>query len=347
MNYTMNKEKNLYLFYQEGKTVPYTLDVNTGIFYGLKHKAITKYPAGFKTWATEQNNLVLQFLLNDKIDKKYLLLADKMINIGYQGQFLYGYSNKLLQCVNDHFKEFVAYINEIPNRKTAFNLLDEFYNFIQVLEIKKKYPDIPEEIAQYITDCNTGSIKENLELSIYYLYYGGLYDFSYFNDGFYPVSCLRRYYEYCGKINETPKKTNNFIKEFNRVKGIYELNKKELDIKQLQENYQKYYKALNFETEEYTVVLPQSADDFKHEAKIQNNCVYRCYYESAVNGKTYIIFIRKKNNPDYPYITCEVSKNGNIRQYLLARNNSPTEQQDKEFKKLYQEHLTINWNREN
>ena len=40
MSYTMNKEKNLIKFLADGKKVPYTFDVNTGIFYGLKNQPI-------------------------------------------------------------------------------------------------------------------------------------------------------------------------------------------------------------------------------------------------------------------------------------------------------------------
>ena len=64
----------------------------------------------------------------------------------------------------------------------------------------------------------------------------------------------------------------------------------------------------------------------------------------VVNHKTNVVFIRKKDNVEKSHITCEISNNGNIRQYLLAYNqrveaNTP----EREFYYKYAEWLKENW----
>lgn len=56
-------------------------------------------------------------------------------------------------------------------------------------------------------------------------------------------------------------------------------------------------------------------------------------------GETFVCFIRKKENPNKSYITCEVSKRGTIKQFKLAFNRPVTSEEDLEFKKKYQEYL--------
>ena len=45
------------------------------------------------------------------------------------------------------------------------------------------------------------------------------------------------------------------------------------------------------------------------------------YMEEVVNGTTHVVVIRRKNNLNTPYITCEVSLGGNIKQYLTRFND--------------------------
>jgi hypothetical protein len=62
--------------------------------------------------------------------------------------------------------------------------------------------------------------------------------------------------------------------------------------------------------------------------------------DKVFDGKTYIVGIRKKSDPDTPYITCEVNKESKlIWQYLRKNNDSANGAAEREFHNLYQDHL--------
>lgn len=96
---------------------------------------------------------------------------------------------------------------------------------------------------------------------------------------------------------------------------------------------------LFFEDENFTVLIPVTADEFKKEADYQDNCVFRLYYPKVKNCSTHVVFIRKKSDIDTPYITCEVSNCGNIIQYLTRFNRDVADDDAKAFKIAYQKFL--------
>ena len=61
-----------------------------------------------------------------------------------------------------------------------------------------------------------------------------------------------------------------------------------------------------YEGDKYIVVLPASAWDFCMEAYNQGNCLWDSYYKKHAYGKTTILFVCKKDNPDKSFVTIEV-----------------------------------------
>ena len=96
---------------------------------------------------------------------------------------------------------------------------------------------------------------------------------------------------------------------------------------------------LFFEDENFTVLIPTTADEFKKEADYQDNCVFRLYYPRVKDCSTHVVFIRKKSDINTPYITCEVSNRGDIIQYLTRFNRDVTDDNAKAFKDAYQKFL--------
>lgn len=96
---------------------------------------------------------------------------------------------------------------------------------------------------------------------------------------------------------------------------------------------------LFFENEDFIVLIPTTAKEFKEEADHQQNCVFRLYYPHVKECKTHVVFIRKKADIDTPYITCEVNNHGSIIQYLTKCNQNVTEDSAKAFKAAYQNYL--------
>ena len=63
------------------------------------------------------------------------------------------------------------------------------------------------------------------------------------------------------------------------------------------------------------------------------------YMEYVHDGKTHVVTVRRVNDPTKNYITCEVSNNGRIIQYLAKNNRQPSELDAIEFKRIYQNYL--------
>ena len=63
----------------------------------------------------------------------------------------------------------------------------------------------------------------------------------------------------------------------------------------------------NIETEHLCIKVPLGIADLKQEGEQQKNCVGYHYNASIKEGKNFIYFIRRKDNPDKSYITCRYS----------------------------------------
>ena len=76
-----------------------------------------------------------------------------------------------------------------------------------------------------------------------------------------------------------------------------------------------------YSDENYIVVFPKTPDDIFMEALALRNCLDN-YYERHANCQTTIVFLRKKEEPDKPYVAMEVAS-GRIIQVRAACNMQP------------------------
>jgi hypothetical protein len=152
---------------------------------------------------------------------------------------------------------------------------------------------------------------------------------------------LDRYFTYCDNLGIEYAK-GDFIREFSTAKKNYEFRKEEIDNSKIYENQMKHIKALKFSNDDFEIVVPMTSKEFIAEGENQNNCVARIYLPKVINGETNIVFVRKKNDLENSYITCEV-RNGRITQYLGKHNSSIVDENAIRFEELYQSHLRVNW----
>jgi hypothetical protein len=69
------------------------------------------------------------------------------------------------------------------------------------------------------------------------------------------------------------------------------------------------------------------------------------YVNDIIENRCYICFVRKKETPEVPYITCQVYPNGEIGQYYLAYDRWISSAEDREFKSAFQNYLNEVWNK--
>lgn len=137
--------------------------------------------------------------------------------------------------------------------------------------------------------------------------------------------------EQIGEKMEFPK--TDFVKDWCRKDLL--LNSEETQNHILQKNYNK---SLEFETDDYVVIVPKTQREFLDEAHQQNNCIGYAYLPRVLEQQTNIVFIRAKNDISKSLITCEIKEN-KITQYLTRNNNYPTNENVRCFRRIYQEYL--------
>ena len=178
---------------------------------------------------------------------------------------------------------------------------------------------------------------DELSVCAYYLGRGKYWEY---HDG--SITKLVNYIEYCRLMGKEPVKTNNFMREYCETKKGYELRKTEFDNKKMAMNYAKYAKAWEFEYGNYAVSIPTCGQDIVTEGERMHHCV-GSYVNRVIENTTYICFIRHKDTPDTPYITCQVHTNGEIGQYFLAYDHYISSDEDVAFKEAFARHLREVW----
>ena len=88
------------------------------------------------------------------------------------------------------------------------------------------------------------------------------------------------------------------VKNFNRLK-------EEFDKEEFEKIREKNKKRLEFKCGDYAVYYPKDAEAIKDEAIQQNNCV-ASYIKRVLDGTCFIVFLRKKEEPEKSLITVEV-----------------------------------------
>lgn len=117
-------------------------------------------------------------------------------------------------------------------------------------------------------------------------------------------------------------------------KMVMETNKEKMDkhLKEVAENYpniRKCYRSLRkkycYEDENYIIRPARSAEEIVMEGRILHHCVGGAGYLNSHNtGKTYILMLRYKKEPEIPYITVEVdAKYPRIIQWYGERDKKP------------------------
>lgn len=201
--------------------------------------------------------------------------------------------------------ETIDFYNKYPNQfKLMFDLLPEYITLDERdLEkiLKDKMYDRKKEC--YCLEIVNLYEKYNLNIKSFMFYLDRLKTF----EGFeirWNLGEIGDYYNMMDTIspNHFDKYPRNFLtthqiatRNFHRF--IQKFNE-DLFKRKINNSYALKYK-------DYTFIVPQTTDEIKQEAVMQNNCV-ASYIDKVINGDCSIIFLRNKNNIDKSYVTCEV-----------------------------------------
>ena len=97
---------------------------------------------------------------------------------------------------------------------------------------------------------------------------------------------------------------NSLKKEHDKASFAYAVVQDEAQKKMFTHNAL-LFKRYEYEDNDFIVIVPQTADDVVREGQLQRHCV-ASYVERIRQGETCVCFIRKKNDVETPYYTCEI-----------------------------------------
>ena len=363
--YSVSREKGVLTFTDSATNRTYKFDINSGVFMsGATGKAVKSFPTGFVSFLScYHGDESVVSLMNDCRNnpsnygmrpKGYYLadpteltkgaalfnLLDRVQSLPYKVKDLRSYRTfHALPYLADDFKTFVKYC-----QTTAEPTINDFFYgegglpfFVEKYNLSK-YHLSNDDIAFLYNYYRTFGV-ENLPTIAYYLS-RGLLDF--FDNSYNARECLERLIAYCKGLDiALPRE--DFYRSYINIKRTYKMNKRKIDAAILAKTYDAKRDALTYENDRFTVVIPQTTDDFKAEGDAQHNCVYSMYLDKVLNGRTRVVFVRDKENPAKSLITCEVDNSGNIRQYLLRYNCHCEDAALNDFRNEYAAHIKTLW----
>lgn len=367
MAITVTKEKNIISILVEGKTAPYKFDINTGIMYGLRGKAIKNVTAEvYRGLVPFCNKTEVAEVIADITDGQaskmgalaqyadILRIADSFDNLGIS----LGNSWRITRHYNDLAKnkslckDYIKYAIEQKEKHNSYSF-ETFLEKRKIAAARKKFDfdiDAPkyDVVRSYLLDIAYWATPRQIKsYCVNFIYNDAFLAFNrYALNQFF--CAFKKYCEYCGYINEKVTTKDNFLSEFGRVNKAYLRQKEEIDAARFKKAMGIHRAEMEFEYGDFKVVIPTTPQEIKDEGLNMHHCVasyaYTCM-KTDNPSRAHIVFVRHKDTPEKCYITCEIV-NGKIKQYFLSHDRHITSEEDKQFKSQYQAHLNRTWVKE-
>jgi hypothetical protein len=344
----IEKDKNLYKFYVDGKDKPYVLDVNTGIILGLRGTAVNTIPPLVKKTLNElwhrqgfTATSVLRLMYNDYRPQNHAELyafADKLDSIGYTAS-VYELSN-IRPCLADiQFKDLAKWLKENEGSDVREYLSIRMKDIWCAKMGLRADEHLTQPMIDWLYDRMNDNryTKEDIQCFAYFLSRGA-WDF--FDSHGYMRDHLRDLWSWCNMMDK-PMEKSDFYRQYINTKRIYEQRKNELLDAGIRKN-QLARKALAFEDDTFEIIIPTTNAELVAEGEKQHNCVGG-YGQRVAEGNRYVVFIRRKSDPTKAYITCDIYTDGTINQYLTKYNYGVSADDARAFYRAYQQHLSTHW----
>lgn len=354
----------------------YRYDINTGNLYGKRNVPLANAPSGLvdyvRGWRNEGSWVGYYLcalvgcsgasgIMNlDADELQSLRIADRIDALGvYCSACGQNCSTQRLQFVDKHFSKFVEYCRQKAAEDDQAWSLESFQDYCYESSIEKGLglkidEHCPRGLIRRVmvllenrheSDAlikgTLPHIKMYRQIAAWYIKgayrLGETYGHHFFNSLFRDAITAAVAME----MTEFPK--GDAIRVCDEILRNYNMKKQELDDKRLANFQRKRWAELSFEYDDYQVIIPTTTAEFEAEAGQQHNCVFSMYLSKVVEGRTHVVFIRKKSDLTKSVITCEVGKNGHIYQFLGHLNTTPSDPILRDFRVKYQCHLNMNW----
>ena len=364
------KEKQYIYILREGGTRPYAIDFEQGCIIGLNNAPLKRISSvlrnecwiyGHKPTTPPFEKVVCMFLydieyilntqyissvrampyylvfntlLSISAENTYKILKSSSYNIRYIYEKLNDKQRK------DFFKAFSKNELNLDNGFSISNYLDEIAN---------------KEIEPYLAKSHkhfTANEIEDLKCACRNLEPKAFDIFFYLAErhwlsllvGRTLGSLVASYCNMCKELEVNPKKEKDFVTEYAKIQNLHRIKEMQISDKKIQDFLVPLKDKLSFEDEDFQVVVPMSKQEYLDEGKMQNNCVASMYLKKVENQERIVVFIRKKDNLEKSFISCEIYKEDfSIGQYLAKNNDYVRDEKAIQFREKYAEHLKNNF----
>lgn len=342
------KVRNIISISIDGVNGDYSLDLNTGIYYGVRGTPIKTCPNKREVYSIFHYNnghpnlcRAIRHMLNNTTRTEefahYVPTLQAAEKVDALGVCLNYFDPSHYAYLASNIKSLSAYLKETDKERFNFGLFQRWCEFEKVKSSTNVANLLTEEQYYALARHLHNITAEEMGVCAYYLNKCKMWEYHCGN-----VVNLSKYIQYCRIMGVAPQKVNGFMREFVETQKTYELQKEQFDDKRLVLNYEGHAKAWEFEYGDFKVFIPSCGQDIVREGQRMHHCV-GSYVNRVVEGETYICFIRRKNTPDDCYITCQVATDGEIGQYFLAYDRYISTAEDKAFKVAFQAHLMNVW----
>lgn len=317
------KEKH-YIVAQEGDKT-WKWDFLTNTFIGVKGQALRSIAAPFALKVIDHG------ITNTNLQNAYILIRQ---NVSKNSPFIPQCGKRLEEVVSVGLDISVSWrtydflaTDTIKLDKECVNFINEHYNGVYspnsicAYKIKKtfknifiKYPEHEnwlQNVFSATDDIDINFIGNMAERGIHEKVFA-LYSGSSFGH------LINEWYKISTKIGEKPEVKHNILTNYTILLWLNtEWTKTHLnDLIKTNNDLEWLY----YSTDEYIIRPLLSTEDFHKEAEAQHNCVERMYMNRVADGTTHVVVVRKKSDPDTSLITCEVTNDRRINQYLYKFN---------------------------
>lgn len=348
---TYTKDKNIIVIKLDNATGDYRFDLNTGVFYGVKGNPVKSCPRHNdirRMFNREAEDSYLAWILADmfwsgntatyahEIYRNQVAAAEKLDALNIP-QLRVSFHH--LPYLADNIKALRDWLKENDSNTFSFSTFREDCDFEKARNELGTLAEVITPKMYYAIKSDKPTItRKEWDICAYYLVRGKMWEYHKGN-----VSKLIEYFGLCSAMGKEPQKVNNFMREYIETKNEYELRKIEFDNKRIANNYAERAKAWEFEYGNYKILIPTKGQDLVDEGAKMHHCVGG-YVNSIIENSCYICFVRHKDKPDIPYITCQVMLSGEINQYYLAYDKTISKDEDIAFRNAFQTHLRTVWN---
>lgn len=338
------RDKTTYYFYFNDSTLKNT---------SLKYSKLEKY-RNFEPGVCDEDKLLVLFLY---YSNKYSVLEKLLLEgfetivrqfVNFKNGYYYHYGSKFKgrifnfrkSTVAEVFKCNKAELREIKEKMKILNPLAKTQTVIieELFIIRNK---ISVTDAYYLRNTDIIYHREQLDLLHKYRSYHKIV--KYFKQQ--NLETFRDYNDYLilldrlniNKDNENTLFPSNFkiahdsaVQMLQQKEDEERKEKLEQKLSKFNKLLKKYKKKYTYSSNELTIRPLVSIDEIYNEAQQQNNCVYTNYCDKYLEGKTILLVVRKKAEPDKSYCTVEISLNDELIQ-CRAKNNASAPAEVKEF----------------